>query len=483
MAPKEVAKAEAKPKLENRQGKKLGSGTTSQARKDRRAYLQMGQPQKDPEPAPYTPSDWQGWQSWYGWSSASSSSWDATDAALGYLQQPGSSSQGPQAAEPSLKKDVSLEKDAKSKIQPPWSTSRAVLKPKVGAKQEDTAVAPALKKAEEVQAAEVKPEEVQAAEVPALEKAEDEAATEEAVQTLDTALEKAEPHEAAEKVDDSPLQKGEAEAEGGHPKDRSSQSEVLADVGPIIEGDRAIFGRAALGVKKVDLSSSSSSSSSSSDDEVNNSTAKKKAKAKAMPKEKEPHKRESSGESVDYPALKKASSSASSSNPPWKRSQPVLTSAWNRQFPTPDPYHIGMDWHKCLEKGGWVPPHHVDMLHQLWGKGFKISLCSFMGKGWTTAWYKEVLALPYVSSFRGIHDTQQRSGTSGKCFMYKTLGIKIAVDDNAEVTQECFERGMAVYPVCTYHEKHYWYQECGFQPYASFIDACVAIMRNHRVLR
>jgi hypothetical protein len=150
------AKAAARAKTENRQGKKLGSGTTSQTRKAKRAYLQMGQPQKDPEPAPYTPSDWQGWQSWYGWSSASSSSWDATDAVLGYLQQPGSSSQGPQAAEPSLKKDVSLEKDAKSKIQPPWSTSRAVLKPKdwlrpkVGAKQEDTAVAPALKKAEEV---------------------------------------------------------------------------------------------------------------------------------------------------------------------------------------------------------------------------------------------------------------------------------------------------------------------------------------------
>ena len=65
MAPKEE---KPKPKLENRQGKALGSGTTSQARKERRAKLQADAifPPAGKQPATYSHPQRQAPQ-WYGW--------------------------------------------------------------------------------------------------------------------------------------------------------------------------------------------------------------------------------------------------------------------------------------------------------------------------------------------------------------------------------------------------------------------------------
>jgi hypothetical protein len=314
----------------------------------------------------------------------------------------------------------------------------------------------------------------------------------------DTSLKKEDDGPSSKKEDDGPsLQKEDEEEAEGHPKDRSSQSETIAVSAPVIEGDNAIFGKSVLkvNIEKTSSSSSSSSSEASSSDEQDaksrGSTAaakkppKGKAAAKEMPKKKEPLKREG-GSDQQWPALKKGSgakgSVSAAAAPPWQRAPPVFVNCWDRTFADPDPIHIGMDWHNCLEKGGWVPEEHVAMLHEMWNKGFRISLCSFMGKSWTTSWYNQVLALPYVSQFRGIHDTQAKSGSRGKCYLYKTLGIKIAVDDSKEVMQECFERGLDVYPVCTKWENHEWYRQEGFRPYHSFIDACQGIMFNTRVM-
>ena len=121
------------------------------------------------------------------------------------------------------------------------------------------------------------------------------------------------------------------------------------------------------------------------------------------------------------------------------------------------------------------------MLHELWGKGFLISLCSFMTPDWRESWYAQVFALPFRRQFKGVHDTKQRCGPRGKAMLYKEHGIKIAIDSSEQVMQECFEKGMVIYPVVTPWSKHDWYRAEGFVPYNSFEEACKAVMKDNRV--
>ena len=500
MAPKE-------PKLENRQGKALGSGTTSQARKERRAKLQADAifPPAGNQPATYTPAQWSDPQ-WYGWSS-SSSGWGGRSSSSNVWNQ-----QVPQPVPQPVQQPVPLKKETlekeplkkggSAKITSQWQGP--IPKAPFQVSEPIQALHTLEKVATDIRREWSEDEESNQG-VVELKEAPQVAQEGTLIQEVDyspddegTSLKKeSDDGPSLKKEDDvTALQKEDDEKSEGHPKDRSSQSETLQVNAPVIEGDNAIFGKS---VQKVDIektSSSSSEDSSSSSDEQDaesrgsTKAAKKAAKCpaqgKAMPKPKDTLKREAETDG-DWPALKKGSGAKGSSSAAaahtWKRAPPVMVACWDRTFANPDPYHIGMDWHKCLEEGGWVPPEHVAMLHELWDKGFKISLCSYMGKSWTTSWYQEVLALPYVSKFAGIHDTQQRDGTRGKCYLYKTLGIKIAVDDSAEIMKECLERGLDVYPVQTKWEKHQWYYDEGFRPYQNFLDACRAIMFNTRVMR
>ena len=188
--------------------------------------------------------------------------------------------------------------------------------------------------------------------------------------------------------------------------------------------------------------------------------------------------------SDDHPiggALKKAaakgSASAAAAGP--SRPPPILVNCWDKQFPAPCPRHIGMGWHNCLEKGNGVSEADLAMLDELWSKGFLISLCEFVSKEWRERWYDQVFALPFRRQFKGVHDTTERCGPRGKAMLYKEHGVKIAIDSSEQVMQECFEKGMVIYPVVTPFSKHDWYRAQGSVPYNSFEEACKAVMKDN----
>jgi hypothetical protein len=301
MAPKE----EEVKKTENRKGRKLGSGTTSQARKDRRARLQADAifPPAGQQPATYTPAQWQAPQ-WYGWSS-SSSGWGGRSApSNAWVRDEVHPAPEPVQSQSLKKESLEKEKETKAssaKIQAPWKTPSKVppapTLPKAPCQVSEPI--PALHTLEKV-ATDIRREwsedeespraEVEQKEIPQVaaegtliaevDYTPDDAETLKKEDDDNTSLKKESDDGPSAKGEDviTPLKKEDDEKSEGHPKDRSSQSETIAVSAPVIEGDNAIFGKAVQ--VSIEKPSSSSSSSSSSDEQDAKSTGATKAEGK-----------------------------------------------------------------------------------------------------------------------------------------------------------------------------------------------------------
>ena len=140
---------------------------------------------------------------------------------------------------------------------------------------------------------------------------------------------------------------------------------------------------------------------------------------------------------------------------------------------------VGVDWHNCLEVHGQVGFANQQALQRLVHNDIGIVILSYIGQNSNVRrdlFYQEVLNLPMVSKFHKVADCKHKCGRGGKVALYKDWGVSTLFDDNKEICQEGFGRGIQVFPITTKWESHQWFFEEGFRPYHTFAIAAKAFL-------
>ena len=129
---------------------------------------------------------------------------------------------------------------------------------------------------------------------------------------------------------------------------------------------------------------------------------------------------------------------------------------------------VGIDWHNVLEVRGNVDEASLEKLIQ---HGVECTICSYCFKNTAAKVIRRANEMRCSLDLKRIEITEERTGEGGKCDLYEKWCIDVLFDDAVDICKEGLEKGLHVYPICTYYNRHDWFRELGYEPYATFADA------------
>jgi hypothetical protein len=135
-----------------------------------------------------------------------------------------------------------------------------------------------------------------------------------------------------------------------------------------------------------------------------------------------------------------------------------------------EPETIAVDWHNVLEIRDQISWPAVESMTSLEKGGYDVCIISYAGPKRGREVLTKISRLGPVSKNWGRHITSERCGPNGKAQLCLDKGIKIIIDDNAQILKECLAKGLEVMPIKTTFEQHGWYDGPKFNSCKDAVD-------------
>ena len=433
---KSLRKHLAKGDNKNKAGKKLGAGTTSLTRKEKRRHLQPENRAESNGPT----YDWDQWNSWErGWDDDGSQwhswGWTAQDWSGGSWHQPRRRNQSRSSSRSRSQRSQSPLQRGKVRLQ---SAERGAS----GSESDDSMSGRSPSPSPSCSSSSCNYR-------PPLRKGSKEWKVREAARQQwhdkslqDTPTIAEEP--AAEGAKDVPVEKGAAEKA---PWEKGAQEKAPVEKGAeekAKEKQPLEKGQQEKGAIKIEVKKEQPEEKAPAKNDAETNVPLKKG-----PKEQTP--------------LKKGDGAASSSS--------AAATSSSSAAPAKSQPHVMVDYHNVLSLDDYISPQRSAAMVKLLDAGVKVTVCSWCYRNRAAKVMGHMRRQPWFGRLEACFTTEHRTGPTGKSGICKERGCQAIMDDSGDILEAALEEGIEIFPISTSRTRHGWWLKGGGRIFDSFEHA------------
>lgn len=132
---------------------------------------------------------------------------------------------------------------------------------------------------------------------------------------------------------------------------------------------------------------------------------------------------------------------------------------------------VMIDFHNTLEVNRAISCENHAAVEQLLKMKYPVTICSHCYKNRAKEVMSHLKRMSWFERLTEAYCTEGKCGKGGKADQCLAKGISVIMDDSPDICQDAFEKGLQVFPIQTWKEKHAWWKRLGKKPYPTLAHA------------